>query len=60
MAGEGEKAAKTNDVVSMNQPSLFWKVMAYLWANMVKPLARGFVYGSGSILGACIIRFYVM
>lgn len=58
MAGEKQDTLSQKEV-SVKR-SWFWDMMAFVWGHIIRPLAKGIVYGSGTMLGACIIRYYVM
>jgi hypothetical protein len=51
--------AKKQVAVPQEQ-SRFWKLFYQVWANVLRPLATGIVYGCGSMLGMCFVRFFVM
>ena len=58
---ESNQAANSSAVaVPKSQPFSFWRLLQTIWFQVLKPLATGVVFGAGSMLGMCLVRFYVM
>ena len=53
-----EEISQQNKVAK--QSSWFWDLITFLWGKVLRPIATGIVYGSGCMLGTCLVRFFVM